>query len=168
MKEDGRKLSKEQQVKFYEEEIKKILSDYKAYLDSKCIDLINKVELYIGTFEYTDELRNQVVFSFPKDKLPKTKIPLTATKPKSVDVIENLKNTYKELAKKGEIRSAGIVIDSKVQMPDGKKQDAFIIDLQHLDGYAVKVVFPYDKKLFKGYLWHNIFAMIGYNDIFLD
>ena len=84
-----KRLSKEQQVKFYEEEIKKILSDYKAYLDSKCVDLINKVELYIGTFEYIDELRNQVVFSFPKDKLPKTKIPLTATKPKSVDVVDS-------------------------------------------------------------------------------
>lgn len=84
-----KRLSKEQQVKFYEEEIKKILSDYKAYLDSKCIDLINKVELYIGTFEYIDELKNQVVFSFPMDKLPKTKIPLTATKPKSVDVVDS-------------------------------------------------------------------------------
>jgi DNA replication ATP-dependent helicase Dna2 len=84
-----KQLIKEQQVKFYEEEIKKILSDYKAYLDSKCIDLINKVELYIGTFEYIDELRNQVVFSFPKDKLPKTKIPLTATKPKSVNVVDS-------------------------------------------------------------------------------
>jgi DNA replication ATP-dependent helicase Dna2 len=84
-----KRLSKEQQVKFYEEEIKKILSDYKAYLDSKCIDLINKVELYIGTYEYIDELRNQVVFSFPKDKLPETKIPLTATKPKSVDLVDS-------------------------------------------------------------------------------
>ena len=80
-------LSKEQQVKFYEEEIKKILLDYKAYLDSKCIDLINKVELFVGTFEYIDELRNQLVFSFPKDKLPKTKIPLTATMPKTADVV---------------------------------------------------------------------------------
>lgn len=84
-----KRLSKEQQIKFYEEEIRKILSDYKAYLDSKCIDLISKVKLYIGTFEYIDELRNQVVFSFPKDKLPKTKIPLTATKPKSVDVVDS-------------------------------------------------------------------------------
>jgi GTPase SAR1 family protein/rRNA-processing protein FCF1 len=82
-----KQLTKEQQVKFYEEEIKKILSDYKAYLDSKCIDLVNKNELYVGTFEYIDEVRNQVVFSFPKDKLPKTKIPLTATKPKSIDVV---------------------------------------------------------------------------------
>jgi len=82
-----KKLSKEDQIKFYEEEIKKILSDYKAYLDSNCIDLINKVELYIGTFEYIDATRNQVVFSFPKEKLPKTKIHLTATKPKSNDVI---------------------------------------------------------------------------------
>jgi DNA replication ATP-dependent helicase Dna2 len=82
-----KQLSKEQQVKFYEEEIKKILADYKVYLDSKCIDLINKVELFIGTFEYVDELRNLVVFSFPKDKLPKTKIPLTATKPKINDIV---------------------------------------------------------------------------------
>ncbi len=82
-----KQLNKEKQVKFYEEEIKKILSDYKAYLDSKCIDLVNKNELYIGSFEYIDDLRNYVVFSFPKDKLPKTKIPLTATKPKSKDLV---------------------------------------------------------------------------------
>jgi len=82
-----KRLSKEQQIRFYEEEIKKILSDYKSYLDSKCIDLVNKNELYVGYFEYIDELRNQVVFSFPKDKLPKTKIPLTATKPKTTDVV---------------------------------------------------------------------------------
>lgn len=82
-----KRLSKEQQVKFYEEEIKKILSDYKSYLDSKCIDLVNKNELYVGSFEYIDEVRNQVVFSFPKDKLPKTKIPLTATKPNSTDIL---------------------------------------------------------------------------------
>ena len=81
-------LSKEQQIRFYEEEIKKIISDYRVYLDAKCIDLINKVELFIGTFEYIDELRNQIVFSFPKDKLPKTKIPLTATKPKSNDILD--------------------------------------------------------------------------------
>lgn len=82
-----KQLSKEQQIEFYQDEIKKILSDQKAYLDSKCIDLINKVELYIGTFEYIDNSRNQVVFSFPKDKLPKTKVPLTATKPKTGEVL---------------------------------------------------------------------------------
>lgn len=82
-----KRLTKEQQIKFYEEEIKKILSDYKSYLDSKCIDLFNKNELYVGSFEYIDEVRNQVVFSFPKDKLPKTKIPLTATKPNSTDIL---------------------------------------------------------------------------------
>ena len=89
-----KRLTKEHQIKFYEEEIKKILSDYKAYLDSKCIDLINKVELYIGTFEYVDELRNLVIFSFPKDKLPKTKIPLTATIPKSAEIIAKNFNDY--------------------------------------------------------------------------
>ncbi|WP_276979664.1 PIN domain-containing protein [Flavobacterium filum] len=89
-----KRLSKEHQIKFYEEEIKKILSDYKSYIDSKCIDLINKVELYIGTFEYIDETRSQVVFSFPKDKLPKTKIPLTATIPKSNEIINSNFSDY--------------------------------------------------------------------------
>ena len=82
-----KKLSKEEQVRFYEEEIKKNLSDYKVYLDSKCIELVNKNDLCVGSFEYIDEVRHQVVFSFTKDKLPKTKIPLTATKPKSVDIL---------------------------------------------------------------------------------
>jgi hypothetical protein len=44
-----KKLSKENQIKFYQEEIKKIIDDYKSYLDSKCIDLINKVELFMAT-----------------------------------------------------------------------------------------------------------------------
>lgn len=68
-----KKLSKEEQIKFYEEEIKKIIYDYKAYLDSKCIDLVNKNELYVGAFEYIDELRNQVVFSFQRIIYPKQK-----------------------------------------------------------------------------------------------
>lgn len=84
-----KKLSKEDQIRFYQAEIKKILDDYKAYLDSKCNDLINKVELYIGTFEYVDNLRKQVVFSFPKDKLPKTKIPLTASIPISQEILDS-------------------------------------------------------------------------------
>ncbi len=84
-----RKLSKEDQIIFYQEEIKKIINDYKAYLDSKCLDLIDKVELFIGNFEYVDTNRNQVVFSFDKDKLPKTKIPLTASKPISSDILES-------------------------------------------------------------------------------
>jgi len=78
-------LTKEQQYTFYNKEIETIREEYNSYLSSKSIDLINKNELFVGSFEYVDEIRNQVVFSFPKDKLPKTKIPLTATKPKKAD-----------------------------------------------------------------------------------
>jgi rRNA-processing protein FCF1 len=80
-------LTKEQQYTFYNKEIEIIREEYNSYLSSKCIDLINKNELFVGSFEFIDEVRNQVVFSFPKDKLPKTKIPLTATKPKAADVV---------------------------------------------------------------------------------
>lgn len=74
-------LSKEHQIEFYKEEIRTILEEYRTYLNSRCIDLYNKGELFIGKFEYIDELRNQVIFSFPSEKLPKTKIPLTASRP---------------------------------------------------------------------------------------
>ena len=108
-----KKLTRENQIKFYQEEIKKIIDDYKTYLDSKCIDLINKVELVIGTFEYIDETRNQVIFSFPKDKLPKTKVPLTASKPISIDIlISNFKdisyNTYRNKYVKGYTECYGV------------------------------------------------------------
>jgi DNA replication ATP-dependent helicase Dna2 len=108
-----KKLTRENQIKFYQEEIKKIIDDYKSYLDSKCIDLINKGELFIGTFEYIDDTRNQVVFSFPKDKLPKTKIPLTASKPISSDIlVSNFKsityNAYRNKYVKGYTECYGV------------------------------------------------------------
>jgi DNA replication ATP-dependent helicase Dna2 len=92
-----KQLSKEQQYTFYNKEIETIREDYNSYLSSKCIDLINKNELFVGSFEYIDQVRNQVVFSFPKDKLPKTRIPLTATKPKSTDIVASAfyDNTYR-------------------------------------------------------------------------
>jgi DNA replication ATP-dependent helicase Dna2 len=80
-------LTKEQQYTFYNKEIETIREEYNSYLSSKCIDLIHKNELFVGSFEFIDEVRNQVVFSFHKNKLPKTKIPLTATKPKTTDVV---------------------------------------------------------------------------------
>lgn len=84
-----KKLTKEEQYIFYNKEIEKIREEYNLYLSSKCIDLLNKNELFVGTFEYIDEVRNQVVFSFPEDKLPKTKIPLTVSKPQSTDIISS-------------------------------------------------------------------------------
>lgn len=84
-----KQLTKIDQVKFYQEEIKKILDEYKSYLDSKCLDLINKNELYIGTFEYIDNIRNQVIFSFSKNQIPKTRVPLTASVPKSQELLNN-------------------------------------------------------------------------------
>lgn len=108
-----KKLSRENQITFYQEEIKKILDDYKTYLDSKCIDLVNKVELFVGTFECIDVHRNQVLFSFPKDKLPKTKIPLTASKPNSSEILDNnfkdiTYNTYRNKYVNGYTECYGI------------------------------------------------------------
>lgn len=138
-------LSKEHQIKFYEEEIKKILADYKAYLDSKCIDLINKVELFVGTFEYIDELRNQVIFSFPKDKLPKTKIPLTATKPKSAEIIsQNFSDYSYSNYRKNSVLSFTDCYGVYYQELNGKYTVGFSsFDIEFLNSLAIgdKIVF---------------------------
>jgi len=140
-----KRLTKEQQVKFYEEEIKKILSDYKAYLDSKCIDLVNKNELYVGSFEYTDEVRNQVVFSFHKDKLPKTKIPLTATKPKSTDIVtSNFYDFSYSLYRKNYVTAFSECYGVYYQEQDGKFNIGFNnFDLEFINSLSKgdKIVF---------------------------
>ncbi|HUH73623.1 MAG TPA: PIN domain-containing protein [Chitinophagales bacterium] len=140
-----KKLSKENQIKFYQEEIKKIIGDYKSYLDSKCIDLINKVELFIGNFEYVDTNRNQVVFSFDKDKLPKTKIPLTASKPISSDILGSdfksiTYNTYRNKFVKGYTECYGVYY----QELNGKYKVGFSnFEIEFLNSLAIgdKIVF---------------------------
>jgi rRNA-processing protein FCF1/energy-coupling factor transporter ATP-binding protein EcfA2 len=140
-----KKLSKEDQIKFYEEEIKTILSEYKAYLDSKCIDLINKVELFIGTFEYVDEQRSQVIFSFPKDKLPKTKIPLTATKPKSSDnILSNFHEFSYSYYRKNCVESFTECYGVYYQELDGK----FNIGFNNLDIEFLNSIVKGDKIVF--------------------
>lgn len=140
-----KQLTKEQQVKFYEEEIKKILSDYKAYLDSKCIDLVSKNELYVGSFEYIDEVRNQVVFSFPKDKLPKTKIPLTATKPKSTDIVtSNFYDFIYSLYRKNYVAAFSECYGVYYHEQDGK----FNIGFNNFDLEFLNSLFKGDKIVF--------------------
>jgi DNA replication ATP-dependent helicase Dna2 len=140
-----KRLTKEHQIKFYEEEIKKILSDYQSYLDSKCIDLLNKVELFIGTFEYIDELRNQVVFSFAKDKLPKTRVPLTATKPKSSEVIAKTFYDYSySYYRKNGVASFSECYGVYYQELNGKYNVGFSnFDLEFLNSLSIgdKIVF---------------------------
>ena len=140
-----KKLSKENQIKFYQEEIKKIIDDYKSYLDSKCIDLISKVELFIGNFEYVDTNRNQVVFSFDKDKLPKTKIPLTASKPVSSDILGSdfksiTYNAYRNKFVKGYTECYGVYY----QELNGKYNVGFSnFDIEFLNSLSIgdKIVF---------------------------
>lgn len=140
-----KQLTKEQQVKFYEEEIKQILSDYKAYLDSKCIDLVSKNELYVGSFEYIDEVRNQVVFSFPKDKLPKTKIPLTATKPKSTDIVtSNFYDLVYSLYRKNYVAAFSECYGVYYHEQDGK----FNIGFNNFDLEFLNSLFKGDKIVF--------------------
>lgn len=89
------KLSRNDQIKFYWKEYEAILEDYKSYLNSGVKDLISDDELFVGEYEYTDEKRGNVVFSFNKQNVPLIKVPYAALSMKSEysnpDELNNIK-----------------------------------------------------------------------------
>ena len=62
------RLSKKHQIKFYYKEIEAIMKEYQSYLNSGVKDLLNRNELFIGKYVYSDTERGNVVFSFEKQK----------------------------------------------------------------------------------------------------
>ena len=64
--------------------------------------------------------------------------------PKSKDLIYLLKTSLREMAKSNRCKAAAIVFDVAVVLPDsGLRGDAIKVCVEHADGYAVEVFFPY-------------------------
>jgi DNA replication ATP-dependent helicase Dna2 len=72
------RLSRNHQSKFYYKEIEAIMKEYQSYLNSGVKDLLNRNELFIGKYVYSDMERGNVVFSFEKQNIPSIKVPYTA------------------------------------------------------------------------------------------
>ncbi|MBQ9685476.1 MAG: hypothetical protein IJV41_02855 [Oscillospiraceae bacterium] len=86
--------------------------------------------------------------------------------PDSVDVIQNLVKHHKEEAEQGKIRASGIAWDAMLSTADGKKTDAVLISLEHIDHYTVVVGQPYNLGLFKKLKFGEVFAQEGKHEIF--
>ncbi len=86
--------------------------------------------------------------------------------PPSMDVINLLKNGFRQAAKKGEYKATALFYDVRVIPPGAKeKVDAIAIALDHKENYSVVVFFTYtliNSKLEFG----EVFAEAGANDIF--
>lgn len=81
-------------------------------------------------------------------------------KPSSSDLIDLLKNHYLESAQASEIIASALVYDVRV-----KGTDSIAVDLDHVSGYSVTVIVPYE---LTGTELHigEMFTMKGKNAIF--
>lgn len=84
----------------------------------------------------------------------------------SAEVIEQLKQSFKQGACSGEYKATALTSNMKINLPSsGQKADAIEVLLNHRDNYSVVVFFPYELK--DGALsFGETFAQNGAADIF--
>lgn len=87
-------------------------------------------------------------------------------RPKSVDLIAQLKGGMIAAAREGEYKATAIVYDVRIKLPStGEISDAIAVSLNHRDNYSVIVLIPYKidaGKLIPG----TTLAQRGEGDIF--
>jgi hypothetical protein len=86
--------------------------------------------------------------------------------PASEDVIAMLVQGFQSEAREGKIRATGICYDGRI-VQDGKKVDAVIISLEHVNGSATKTCAPYTKGMFGKYRFGDIIAGLEDPKIFV-
>jgi hypothetical protein len=65
--------------------------------------------------------------------------------PKSEDMIDALRNSFQKQARARQCKAIAIVVDVALRSSwPAKKRDAIRISLEHRDGYAAEVFFPYE------------------------
>lgn len=66
--------------------------------------------------------------------------------PKSQTLIKQLKTQFQGWASKREIIASTVVFDVRIQPPgQEEKVDAIQVNLDHVSGYSVEVLFPYER-----------------------
>jgi hypothetical protein len=86
--------------------------------------------------------------------------------PPSEEVIAMLVQGFQAQAREGKIRATGICFDGRI-VQDGKKVDAVIISLEHLNGNATQTCVPYTKSMFGKYRFGDIIAGLEEPKIFV-
>jgi hypothetical protein len=87
--------------------------------------------------------------------------------PEPPEVIEGLLAALRQSAASGEIRAAGICLDTHATLPDqGIDTDAICARLEHADGDCVEVYLPYKKGLLGRRKYGDVFATSGERRVF--
>jgi hypothetical protein len=86
--------------------------------------------------------------------------------PSAQKVIDGLNEALRTGARKGLYKATGVAVDVRTIPPgESEKTDAIEVRLEHVSGYTVRVVFPYqirDRKVTLG----KAFGMKGTTDVF--
>jgi hypothetical protein len=86
--------------------------------------------------------------------------------PGSRELINVLRDTFREKARKGECKSAAIVFNVTVTLPrSDRKTSAIQVCVDHLEGYSAEVFFPYEISAEK-IVYGETFAQEGMHTIF--
>lgn len=89
-----------------------------------------------------------------------------ASHPKSQDLIDILRASFREMAKANRCKAVAIVFDVAVTPPhSNRKSDAIQVSVEHRDGYSAEVFFPYHI-INNEIVYDATFAQQGEHDIF--
>ncbi len=68
----------------------------------------------------------------------------TTNHPKSADLVQFLRSSFRELATGKKCKAVALVFDVVVALPNSsRKSDAIQVCVDHVDGYSAEVFFPY-------------------------
>jgi hypothetical protein len=88
-------------------------------------------------------------------------------RPESKEVIKNLEDIFKRMAKNDEIIATAIAYDAKIK--NEFDEDAIIISMEHRTDYSIKIALPYKikNKLFGSKIdYYELIAFEGSKNIF--
>lgn len=86
--------------------------------------------------------------------------------PKSQELIDILRTSFREMAKANKCKAVAIVFDVAVTLPNSnRKSDAVQVCVEHADGYSAEVFFPYHI-INNEVVYNTTFAQQGQRSIF--
>lgn len=89
--------------------------------------------------------------------------------PPSQELIDMLIGVFRHEAAAGQLRAMGICYDVRITPPGStEKSDAICVQLEHMDGEAIKIYVPDKKGWFGKVKYADLFASKGQQDIFRD
>lgn len=85
----------------------------------------------------------------------------------SQSLISLLESAFVEGARTGDYRATAVVCDVRVVLPNQtEKTDAIAVRLDHMSGYSVEVMIPYERVADGSYTFGEMFAQEGEHKIF--